>query len=141
MLLRLDGTVPITFKGSTYNIPITIGPLSLLSSLLLQLFLFSTYFQGLGLFVTFPDILYSHHHRIKLIFLVSIDLPEVYPYAAPSLRVNPTPTMVVPQNHAYVDQKDGRIATPMLATWNGQSNLVSLFNEASVHCSFVHFKP
>ena len=26
MLLRLDGTVPISFKGNTYNIPITIGP-------------------------------------------------------------------------------------------------------------------
>jgi hypothetical protein len=49
---------------------------------------------------------------------------------APSLRVNPTPTMVIAQNHINVDAKDGRISTPMLNSWSSNLNLVGIFNDA-----------
>jgi len=76
-MANLRGTIPITYRGAIYNIP------------------------------------------------VSIQIPESYPYLAPSVFVTPTENMIISPNHTIVDG-NGNCYHPYLKTWNPHCNLLQL---------------
>jgi len=57
---------------------------------------------------------------------ISIQIPESYPFLAPSVFVVPTENMIISPNHGHVDPATGTCYLPYLKTWNPQCNLLQL---------------